>query len=128
MATHDADKIDEKPSDRRTMTRDPNATGGPIVESGETDKDGRRVTTAGSTIRLTKPNRKRSNSHRKRTKPGLPCRTSTKSASNQLTGVKVPVTRFEDRGCLRDLAAAFDFGHSSDTVRLRVLGKSHSVR
>lgn len=49
MATHDADKIDEKPSDRRTMTRDPNATGGPIVESGETDKDGRRVTTAGST-------------------------------------------------------------------------------
>ncbi|QWY83194.1 hypothetical protein [Rhizobium phage RHph_X2_24] len=49
MATHDADKTRPNPADRRTMTRDPNATGGPIVESGNTDKKGNAVTTAGST-------------------------------------------------------------------------------
>ena len=49
MATHDADKAEENPADRRTMTRDPNATGGPIVETGETDKDGNAVTISGST-------------------------------------------------------------------------------
>lgn len=48
MATHDADKAEANPVDRRTMTRDPNSTGGPIVETGETRK-GLRVTAAGST-------------------------------------------------------------------------------
>lgn len=48
MSTHDADKTRPNPEDRRTMTRDPNSTGGPIVESGETRK-GLRVTVAGST-------------------------------------------------------------------------------
>ena len=49
MSTHDADRTDKAPSDRRTMTRDPNATGGPIVEGRDSDKDGNRRTTAGST-------------------------------------------------------------------------------
>jgi len=40
MSTHDADKTNSNPVDRRTMTRDPNATGGAIVESGEV-RDGR---------------------------------------------------------------------------------------
>ena len=48
MATHDADKTRPNPVDRRTMTRDPNATGGPIVETGETDKKGNHYTAAGS--------------------------------------------------------------------------------
>ena len=48
MSTHDADKTNSNPVDRRTMTRDPNATGGPIVETGET-KGGHNVTIAGST-------------------------------------------------------------------------------
>lgn len=48
MSTHDADKTNSNPVDRRTMTRDPNATGGPIIESGEM-RDGLRVTVAGST-------------------------------------------------------------------------------
>lgn len=48
MPTHDADKTNSNPVDRRTMTRDPNATGGPIVESGEV-RDGLPVTVAGST-------------------------------------------------------------------------------
>lgn len=43
MATHDADRIGH-----RTMTRDPNATGGPIVESGEM-KGKNHVTIGGST-------------------------------------------------------------------------------
>lgn len=49
MATHDADKTMSNPVDRRTMTRDPNSTGGAIVEAGETMKGGHRVTVAGST-------------------------------------------------------------------------------
>lgn len=48
MPTHDADKTGKTPADRRTMTRDPNSTAGPIVESNETRR-GNRVTTAGST-------------------------------------------------------------------------------
>lgn len=48
MATHDADKAMSNPTDRRTMTRDPNATGGPIIETGETDKKGNRITAGGS--------------------------------------------------------------------------------
>lgn len=48
MATHDADKTGKTPASRRTLTRDPNATGGPIVESGEKDENGNAVTTAGS--------------------------------------------------------------------------------
>jgi hypothetical protein len=49
MSTHDADnKPTENPADRRTMTRDPNAPGGPIVETEET-KRGNHVTVAGST-------------------------------------------------------------------------------
>lgn len=46
--THDADKTGKTAPERRTMTRDPNNTGGPIVESGETDENGNAVTTAGS--------------------------------------------------------------------------------
>ena len=49
MATHDADKSGPTEARRRTMTRDPNATGGPIVETPETDGDGNHVTAAGST-------------------------------------------------------------------------------
>jgi hypothetical protein len=45
MSTHDAD--DE--AERRTMTRDPNATSGPVVETGETDGKGNHVTIGGST-------------------------------------------------------------------------------
>lgn len=48
MSTHDADKTNSAPEDRRTMTRDPNATGGPIIESGEV-RNGLPVTVAGST-------------------------------------------------------------------------------
>lgn len=48
MATHDADKTNANPSDRRTMTRDPNATGGPLVESGKMDKKGNPISHAGS--------------------------------------------------------------------------------
>lgn len=48
MSTHDADKTGDTPAERRTMTRDPNATSGPIVETGETDKDGNHITAAGS--------------------------------------------------------------------------------
>ena len=48
MATHDADKTNSNPTDRRTMTRDPNATGGPLVESGNFDKKGNPVSHAGS--------------------------------------------------------------------------------
>lgn len=48
MPTHDADKTGETQAERRTMTRDPNATSGPIVDSGETDKNGNPITTAGS--------------------------------------------------------------------------------
>lgn len=48
MATHDADKTNTNPSDRRTMTRDPNMTGGPLVESGKEDKKGNPVSAAGS--------------------------------------------------------------------------------
>lgn len=48
MATHDADKTGKTAPERRTMTRDPNNTGGPIVESGEKDENGNAVTTAGS--------------------------------------------------------------------------------
>lgn len=48
MPTHDADKTNSNPVDRRTMTRDPNATAGPIIESGET-RNGLRTTVAGST-------------------------------------------------------------------------------
>lgn len=47
MSTHDADKIGNE-KERRTMTRDPNATSGPVVESGEV-RNGLRVTHAGST-------------------------------------------------------------------------------
>lgn len=46
--SHDADKTEQNPAERRTMTRDPNNTGGPIVESGKEDKDGNAITTAGS--------------------------------------------------------------------------------
>lgn len=53
MSTHDADKTNSNPVDRRTMTRDPNATGGPIVESGETDSKGNRLTVAGSAFLTT---------------------------------------------------------------------------
>lgn len=49
MSTHDADKTGETPAERRTMTRDPNSTGGPIVETGTTDAKGNGVTAAGST-------------------------------------------------------------------------------
>lgn len=49
MSTHDADKTNKAPSDRRTMTRDPNSTGGAIVEGRDSDSDGNRRTTAGST-------------------------------------------------------------------------------
>ena len=49
MSTHDADKTNKAPSDRRTMTRDPNSTGGAIVEGRDSDSDGNRKTTAGST-------------------------------------------------------------------------------
>lgn len=50
MPTHDADKTGGNPSERRTMTRDPNATSGPIIEDGTaTDSKGRRKTVAGST-------------------------------------------------------------------------------
>lgn len=49
MSTHDADKTGETPAERRTMTRDPNSTGGPIVETGTTDAKGNNVTAAGST-------------------------------------------------------------------------------
>lgn len=49
MSTHDADKTNKAPSDRRTMTRDPNSTGGAIVEGRDSDADGNRRTTAGST-------------------------------------------------------------------------------
>lgn len=31
MASHDADKTGDTPASRRTMTRDPNATSGPVV-------------------------------------------------------------------------------------------------
>lgn len=48
MSTHDADKLDANPSDRRTMTRDPNATNGPLVESGNFDKKGNPISMAGS--------------------------------------------------------------------------------
>lgn len=48
MPTHDADKTGSTPAERRTMTRDPNATSGPVVETGET-KGGNHVTHAGST-------------------------------------------------------------------------------
>lgn len=47
MSTHDADKKGN-PAERRTMTRDPNAPSGPVVESGEV-RNGLRVTNAGST-------------------------------------------------------------------------------
>lgn len=48
MSTHDTGKNADKPADRRTMTRDPRAPSGPIVESG--DMVGKlRKTTAGST-------------------------------------------------------------------------------
>lgn len=49
MSTHDADPLpNANPADRRTMTRDPKATGGPIVETGGKDKDGNMTTIAGS--------------------------------------------------------------------------------
>lgn len=48
MSTHDADKNAANPADRRTMTRDPNSTGGAVVETGEMRGD-LRVTAAGST-------------------------------------------------------------------------------
>lgn len=48
MTTHDAGKLNSNPAERRTMTRDPNAPSGEIVESGE-KRDGQRVTVGGST-------------------------------------------------------------------------------
>jgi len=49
MSTHDQDnKPISNPADRRTMTTDPNATGGPVVEDGTT-KDGLTKTIAGTT-------------------------------------------------------------------------------
>lgn len=48
MSTHDADKTNSNPSDRRTMTRDPNATGRPLVESGKVDSKGNPISVAGS--------------------------------------------------------------------------------
>lgn len=48
MSTHDAGQLAFNPADRRTMTRDPNAPSGPIVETGEM-RNGLRVTVAGST-------------------------------------------------------------------------------
>ncbi len=53
MSTHDADKTNSNPVDRRTMTRDPNATGGPLVESGESDKNGNPISVAGSVAATT---------------------------------------------------------------------------
>lgn len=38
----------DNPADRRTMTTDPKAPGGAIVETGKKDGDGNRVTVAGS--------------------------------------------------------------------------------
>lgn len=49
MASHDAGKLEKNPADRRTMTRDPNAPGGAIIENGSSkDRDGNNTTIAGS--------------------------------------------------------------------------------
>lgn len=53
MPTHDADKTNSNPTDRRTMTRDPNATNGPLIESGKTDKKGNPISVAGSVAATT---------------------------------------------------------------------------